>query len=224
VNARSCLIVLIASAPVVAVIGCEKGEQIERYTVVKPPPLEAVATANPHTDPHAGIAVGEPHGGEPTDRALGAIVPVGGQGWFFKLTGPKDAVAAKADEFKTFLKSVHFSPEGKPAWTLPDGWQEQPGNQIRYATLVIPSDGKPLEVGVTALPKTVDDEAYALMNINRWRGQLQLPPIALEQLAQESTQIKLEGATATLVDLLGTATPGGGMGRGPFSSGAPNGK
>ena len=220
-NSPCCLILLLTSASIVAIAGCQKSEQIERYTVAKPVPLEAVASSS--ADPHAGLAIGEAAKGEPTDRALGAIVPVGTQGWFFKLTGPKDAVAAKADEFKTFLKSVHFSPEGKPAWTLPDGWQEQPGNQIRYATLVIPGEGKPLEVGVTALPKSVDDEAYALMNVNRWRGQLQLPPITREQLAQESTQIQLDGATATLVDLLGIATPGG-PGRGPFMSGAPNGK
>ncbi len=62
----------------------------------------------------------------------------------------------------------------------------------------------PLEISVTALPKPPgDDEEYALVNINRWRGQLALPPIVREQLASETTSVPLEGATATVVNLLG---------------------
>ena len=49
------------------------------------------------------------------------------------------------------------------------------------------------------------------VNVNRWRGQLQLPPIGADALAGESVQVPLDGATATVVDLLGTSA-GGGMG------------
>jgi hypothetical protein len=42
-------------------------------------------------------------------------------------------------------------------------------------------------------------------------------------LPRESAQIELSGAKATVVSLLGTASPGG-MGGGPFSGGARNGK
>jgi hypothetical protein len=121
------------------------------------------------------------------------------------------------------LNSVRFSSEGKPQWTLPEGWQEQPGSQLRFATLVIPAEPKPLEVSVTVLPNSgEDDEAYVLLNVNRWRGQLRLPPTTKEQLAGESTQVPLDGATATVVNLLGTAAPDG-MGRPPFMSGARDG-
>jgi hypothetical protein len=209
---RIWLAVLVAGFWLVAVAGCEKTEQITRYTVEKPPPIDAPAIAEPRaTD------------AEPTDRTLAAIVPLTGQGWFFKLAGPKDAVGENLDAFTTFLESVHFSAEGKPQWTLPEGWQEQPGSQFRHATLVIPSQGKPLEVSVTALPNPGGDEAqYVLINVNRWRGQLRLPPITKEELAGQSTLIKLDGATATMVNLLGTAAPDN-MGRPPFMSGARDG-
>ncbi|MEX2114935.1 MAG: hypothetical protein WD845_17210 [Pirellulales bacterium] len=194
--------------------GCGKSEQIERYTVAKPEPIKLSA------DP---AAAAEQPPGEPTDRTLAAIVPHGEQGWFFKITGPKDAVAAQSDAFTTFVKSLRFTPEGKPEWTVPAGWQEQPGGSIRYATLVIPSGDKPLELSVTALPKPPgDDENYALVNINRWRGQLKLPPIEPAQLSAESTSVELDGGSATLVDLLGTAAPNA-MGRPPFFPGAGNG-
>ncbi|MEX0977218.1 MAG: hypothetical protein WDZ48_00105, partial [Pirellulales bacterium] len=193
---------------------------ITRYTVAKPLPLAPLATNSPHA---AGAIPDQPPSGEPTDRTLAAIVPLKPQGWFFKLTGPKDAVAAHEAAFTNFLKSVRFPSDGNPTWTLPEGWQQQPGNQIRYATLLIPSEGKPLEVSVTALGNSGnDDDEYVLVNVNRWRGQLRLPPIGQQQLPGESTKIALDGATATLVNLVGHAAPNT-MGRPPFVSGAPDG-
>jgi hypothetical protein len=211
------LILLLWVAAIAAQSGCEQREAIAHYKVAKAPPSQA-----PHNA--AAQAPSEQLVGEPKDRTLGAIVPFGEQGWFFKLVGPKDAVAAKSDEFMAFLKSIHFSSQGKPQWTLPQGWQEQEGSGIRFATLLIPTDDKALEVSVTALPRTAGDEAgYLLSNVNRWRGQMKLPSISGEQLAGESTQIELAGATATLVNLLGTAAPNT-MGGGPFSRGAGDGK
>lgn len=194
--------------------GCGKTERIEHYTVAKPEPFTPPASAAP--------ADAQPTG-EPTDRMLAAIVTHGEQGWFFKIMGPKDAVAEKREAFETFLKSLSFSDDGKPKWTAPEGWQEQPGDSIRYATLVIPGDAKPLELTVTSLPKPPgDEENYALVNINRWRGQLKLPPIAIEQLGEETTSLELNGTRATVVDMVGHAAPPS-MGRPPFFPGAGNG-
>jgi hypothetical protein len=204
----------------VALAGCQKTEQIARYTVEKPPPI--IATAAPQSTRGDDLPAVDPNA-EPTDRTLAAIVPLDDKGWFFKLTGPKDAVAASGESFGAFLNSVRFNDQGKPTWTLPDGWKEQPGSQIRFATLVIPSETKPLELSVTALPKSAgDDKQYVLVNVNRWRGQLRLPPVAIEQLAAESVEVPLGSATATVVNLLGTATADS-MGRPPFMSGARDG-
>jgi hypothetical protein len=212
-SARQPLCFILAVSAVVAwAAGCEQRESVTRYTVDKPPALAPLKTS----DPHAGLA-GPTEPGEAKDRTLGAIVPNADEGWFFKLTGPKDAVAAQTDAFHAFLKSVRFNEQGKPQWTLADGWQERPGSDIRYATLILPGAGKPLELTVTALRRSGDDAAYALVNINRWRGQLQLPPISADRLADESTQVTLAGATATVVDLVGTASSAG-MGRPPFMS------
>jgi hypothetical protein len=217
VNALRWLILLLWILAIAAQTGCEQSDAIAHYKVDKAPLIEA--------PPDAALqGASEQPAGEAKDRTLGAIVPFGEKGWFFKLTGPKDVVAAKTDEFTSFVKSVRFSSQGKPDWTLPQGWQEQPGSGIRFATLLIPAENQPLEVSVTALPRTPGDETgYLLSNINRWRGQMKLPPITKEQLAAESTQLELAGATATVVNLLGTAAPNS-MGGGPFSRGAGNGK
>jgi hypothetical protein len=204
---------------------CSDRPPITSYTVSKPAPLKPLA--NPHdaglpmTLPSQAAAEAPPTG-EPTDRTLAAILPITPQGWFFKLTGPIAAVAAQEAAFTDFLKTVKFAGD-KPEWTLPTDWQAQPGNQFRYATLVIPSEGKPLELTVSALPNSGDNnQEYLLVNINRWRGQLKLPPITAEQLPAESTTVDIGGTPATVVNLAGHAAPGG-MGRPPFSSGAPNG-
>jgi hypothetical protein len=161
--------------------------------------------------------------GDPTDRTLGVVVPRGEQGWFFKLTGPKEAVEPQVGAVTDFLKTVHFSADGKPDWTLPPGWQQRAGNAFRFSTLVIPADPQPLELSVTVLPKSGDDATYILMNVNRWRNQLGLPPTTTEELAGSSTQTTVGDATGTIVNLLGTSS-GGSMGQPPFMSGARDGK
>ncbi len=201
--------------------GCSERPQIKSYTVKKPAPLAPLP--NPHD---AGLPKTLPGDepaptGEPTDRTLAAIVPTTPQGWFFKLTGPEASVAALETKFTEFLATVKFEGD-QPTWTVPAEWRQQPGNAFRFATLVIPGEPKPLELTVSALPNSGDDNVnYVLVNVNRWRGQLRLPPLAAEQLAAETKTIDVAGTASTLVNLAGHAAPGGMQP--PFMSGAPNG-
>lgn len=69
------------------------------------------------------------------------------------------------------------TPVDSPAqpWTVPDGWTEDPEpRQMRLATYLAPDPGGPVEVAVTRFGGRVGGE---LANINRWRGQLGMPPI-----------------------------------------------
>jgi hypothetical protein len=154
---------------------------------------------------------------------LAAIIPQGKRAWFFKVTGPSEAVRDKAEAFEALIKSVRFSgaDDSTPEWTLPEGWQQEPGTGMRYATLQMASTGEPLELSVTVLPWDQENEATSMLkNINRWRGQLQLPPIDTEQLAEQTSQLQLKGATATLVSLADSAATSG-IRRPPVASGQP---
>jgi hypothetical protein len=65
-------------------------------------------------------------------------------------------------------------------WQLPKGWTERrEGSGMRYATLVVPVEGK-LDVSVTVLP---GDAGGELANVNRWRGQIGLAPFDEAALA-----------------------------------------
>ena len=162
----------------------------------------------------------------PQERMLAVVVPLGEQAWFFKLTGPRDAVGTQAEAFQSLIKSLKFK-DGKPQWTLPAGWREKPGNEMRYATLELDAAGKTLEVSVTSLTLMGMGEAeYVLANVNRWRGQMQLPPIRAEEVGSSSQTFKLAEGVATLVDL--ARGPGAGTGHPPMSppgaAGPPAGK
>lgn len=188
----------------VTAVGCRPADKIESYVVPKEAPSTAVrAAAAPSSTP--------------TDRMLAAVLPEGDRAWFFKVTGPIAEIDAHANKIAEFLASVRPA-AGKPHpdWTLPTGWQEQPGSQMRVATLLIPGGTKPLELSVTVLPWAGGTEAM-LGNVNRWRGQMQLAPTDAAGLAESTRELKVGDATMTVVDLRGNMS--GGM-MPPFAGGA----
>lgn len=171
-----------------ALAGCEE-PQITHYKVPKP---EAVYERN-----HA------------RSRMLAAIVPHGPRAWFFKLTGPENAVARHAGEFNQLIGSLKLADGQAPAWRLPPGWREQPGSEMRYATLVVADEQTPLEVSVTMLGwSAADDTAQRLANVNRWREQMGLQPVQADELESHTSTIDVSGAAATMVDIVGTLNSG----------------
>ncbi|MFN0021954.1 MAG: hypothetical protein ACKVP0_27210 [Pirellulaceae bacterium] len=140
----------------------------------------------------------------PKQRVLGGIALARPYGWFFKVAGPDELVAAHKEGLETFLKSVKFGPraDADPTWTLPEGWKQLEGNDLRFATIQMGSSDAPLELTVTRLPmRGGDEEEYLLANVNRWRGELGLRPIAIADLAKETTKLKGGPADMILVDM-----------------------
>jgi len=172
-------------------------------------------------------------GGTPDNaqRMLGAIVPSEGSTWFFKLTGPAAVVGKEKAAYLEFLQTVKAgtpaettvpAPAATPApvsvpamadtvvptasgpglkWAAPAGWESKPASGMRKATYVVPGDGgATAELAVTAFPGDVGGE---LANVNRWRGQLQLAPIAESELAGAVTHLTVNGMPVTVVELSG---------------------
>jgi hypothetical protein len=191
-----------------ATLGCEAREGIRTYTVAKSsPPAATGASENSVALPEVS--------GTATDRMLVAILPVGNRAHFFKVVGPAAAVEKSKDEVSKFFANLKVA-DGRAIWTTPEGWKEDHGSGMRSATLWIPTDRDPLEMSVTPLPWG-GSQADLLNNVNRWRGQMQLPPIGPQQLNDGISEIKAGDATVTVVDLSGRSTGGGMMA--PFASG-----
>lgn len=82
------------------------------------------------------------------------------------------------------------------AWTLPSGWKELPGNGIRLATFTPPGRLK-TEATVVALPGESGGE---LANVNRWRGQISLPPVDEAGMKSARTTVATKAGPAAVYD------------------------
>ncbi|MCA9114295.1 MAG: hypothetical protein KDA79_04365 [Planctomycetaceae bacterium] len=182
--------------------GCQQEESISRYRVAR---LESQPAAGDMT-PSA------------PQRMLAAVVPHEDRAWFFKIMGPDEPVAALAEPFVGFLKTLKFSPaDGAPTWQLPEGWSRSDAEDrsgMRFATIQAGSQ----ELTVIPLPAGETREQTVLSNINRWRGQVGLKPVTTAELKDSgAVSFEVDGHEVTMVNLYGTPT--GGMSGAPFAGG-----
>jgi hypothetical protein len=119
-----------------------------------------------------------------------AVLPLGSETWFFKLTGPSNKLREKGGEvFMSFLSDVRVAGEQASApttettrkapniqITAPEGWEESKGSAMRVASFTVKGEDRAsADVSVIPLP---GDSGSILENVNRWRSQVQLPPLA----------------------------------------------
>lgn len=164
-------------------------------------------------------------------RVVVAMIVKGETSWFFKMTGEDASVVEQKPAFVQFLKTVAFAEQPsvhlaaadrpvstnvrevpaenseRPLWVVPPGWQEQPGAQMLLAKFIIPGpDDKQAELNVSMLSGA---GGGLLANVNRWRGQIQLPPVDDAALSKQIETLDLASGKATLVDMNGTDAKSG---------------
>ena len=74
-------------------------------------------------------------------------------------------------------------PPSEPAqltWKLPEGWKENPPSEFRVASFKVEDKA---DVSVVPLPGAAGGD---LSNVNRWRGQVELPPYTGIKLQEEA--------------------------------------
>jgi hypothetical protein len=90
---------------------------------------------------------------------------------------------------------------------VPAGWQEVPPGQIRAASFrVAGAGGKQADVSVVPLPGLAGSD---LDNVNRWRGQVGLAPVAAEELPKLAQTVEIAHQEAQLYEQAGPV-PGSG--------------
>jgi hypothetical protein len=152
-------------------------------------------------------------------RILVAMLTRDATSWFFKMTGDESFVTSQKPAFLQFLKSVNFvvnaSPmqtvgatpaqgdNGKPVWVMPPDWQEVPPSEFLVAKFSIAgADGAVAQVNVSSL---AGEGGSLLANVNRWRGQLGLPPVTEEdEFSKMVSPIEVANGHAQIVDFTGT--------------------
>ena len=128
---------------------------------------------------------------------LAALLTRGDRTWSFKISGPAEQVAEYAEPFRELLKSIRATDEDI-AWDTPTGWLQRPASGMRMATLVPNAQDPTLECAVVVLPRQDN-----LANVNRWRGQMQLPSIQAAELPRQTATIAASAGEILLLDITG---------------------
>jgi hypothetical protein len=109
-------------------------------------------------------------------------------------------------------KETQPNPQAQPAamdggavpgvhWTAPAGWEEQPASGFRKGSyLVRGADGKTADVSVISFPEAAGG---LLANVNRWRDQLKLAPIA--DATQAGKEMTVNGRSMFYADMASEA-------------------
>jgi hypothetical protein len=170
----------------------------------------------------------DPIKGGKKSRILGGTLPLDDETWFFKLSGPDELVTARKDEFKKFLETIKVeaapllassaentgsntnAPTPPPLaaaappfeYKTPPDWVPQPLTPMRLASFkVTGGNGAEADISVVSLAGMAGGD---LANINRWRDQLKLPPVAEAELASISSHLNANGHDFLVTDLVST--------------------
>lgn len=125
---------------------------------------------------------------------LAGVLPLRTETWYFKFSGPVGVLRKSEGVFAEFLRSVRIAgsqksvpaPAPTPATapggakkinvTPPDGWTPSTGSAMRAASFSIAGPGgTSTDVSVVPIP---GESGSVLDNVNRWRAQLKLAPLA----------------------------------------------
>ena len=87
-------------------------------------------------------------------------------------------------------------------WAAPAHWAAKPVGPMRKGSFAVKDDGAEADLSITAFP---GDTGGLLANINRWRGQIALPPLAADQLDAHREHLDIGALHVDVVDFVGTA-------------------
>jgi len=172
-----------------------------------------------------------PNSDDPT-RILAAFQRRDDTSWFFKMTGDDQLVAEQKPAFIEFLGSVSFAdttavktdlppshppinpaalqPPGPataadpntPKWQTPSGWKEVAAGQFLVAKFIATGSGN--AQAAINVSMSAGDGGGLSANVNRWRGQLGLQPLAQAELEKQAKPLEVSSGKATLVEMTGT--------------------
>jgi hypothetical protein len=111
---------------------------------------------------------------------------------------PKDS-GAGAPPPKAAVATPQAAP-GALKWSTPSGWKEQPPGGMRVGSFTVSKDEKQADVSIIPLGGI---SGGTLDNVNRWRGQVGLPPVDGAKLGEIGEKTSIGSTPATLYDMAG---------------------
>ena len=164
----------------------------------------------------------EEQGGTGSGRSiLLALFRQDSETWLFPFIADKELVETELENFSAFLGSTVLRPgkatiqarppqpapspppapadlEGAPSWDVPAHWETGKPSSMRLAShKVSDEDGNEIDFSITSFP---GDVGGLLANVNRWLGQIGLPPTDQENLPKFVRPVEVAGLPAQLVE------------------------
>ena len=153
-------------------------------------------------------------------RILGAIIPDGGDVYFVKATDRTSQLTEAEVSFRSLVEQFAIdATSGAPKLDLPPKWTlkilDNANAGIGLAEMIaefnFEASAGPIRFTVSKYSRPSDPtawEEYLLSQINRWRGQLEMPPITTPELKKELPTIPRDGSAipAILFDAKGSGT------------------
>ena len=167
---------------------------------------------------------GKGDGTNPPMRIATAMAHRTDGSWFYKLVGEAELVEAQKPAFVAFLKSIKISaspaaetasapapaeaaPVAPSQWKTPADWKAVPPGPMQDAKFSVPDQGAAkADVTISIFPNSTGG---ALLNVNRWRGQVSLPDVDESELARVVTSLDGKKPDAILVDMSGKSSKTG---------------
>lgn len=163
---------------------------------------------------------GSPKDSDPArdGRIIAAMVTNDRATLFFKMRGNADLTEKQKDEFIKWVAAIceaqgktespqmaAMAPQegGAPTikWNIPAGWTEVPPSSMRYASFsAAANNGNKVDISVVTFPGEGGSDTD---NMNRWRGQIGLPPIDESAVTSQVTPLKTRDATFSTTDIAG---------------------
>src|SRR4051794_21756742 len=154
-------------------------------------------------------------------RIIAAMVTTANATLFFKMRGNADLTEAQKGDFIKWVAAICDAqtqtgssqvaaapPQTTSAppikWTTPEGWKEVPPSSMRYASFSAPADaGGKIDISIVTFPGDGGTDAD---NINRWRGQMGLPPADPNAVKSGVAPLKTGDTTFSTTDIAGDKT------------------
>jgi hypothetical protein len=151
-------------------------------------------------------------------RIVAAMLSTADSTLFFKMRGNADLTEAQKADFIKWVAAVcnaqteTRSPQmaamppadaGAPQikWDTPEGWTEVPPSSMRYASFSASTEnGDKIDISVVTFAGEGGSDPD---NVNRWRGQIGLPPLDASTVTSQITAVKTADATFSTTDIVG---------------------
>lgn len=114
---------------------------------------------------------------------------------------PKDPVPAAAPGGDPMAGTAVPTGGDSLTWTAPTHWIAQPASAMRKGSYAIRDGAAEADLSITAFP---GDTGGLLANLNRWRGQISLPPLAPNELDAQREHADIGALPVDIVDFAGT--------------------